>query len=294
MSDVKDEIDFEWVGVDVNNVQSNFYSQGVTNYNNGKNLTVPGGNTVENMHQYCIDWKQDSLTWSIDGKDLRTLDRKSTWNATSGRFDFPQTPSRIMLSLWPAGLPSNEKGTIDWAGGEIDWNSKYMQNGYYYARFSEVTVECYDAPSGTKKSGDKSYQYTDKRGTNDTVAITNKQVILGSLMGTGEKPGEAPKSGDAKPSQSVAMVPGGNPGGGNRAEETTAASGNQAQNTAGAVPTGGEGGDTVLGGGQSGFSQGGSSTGGSTGAASSIEPGLTRVAGSAAAIVIAVLGLCAL
>lgn len=30
MSDVKDEIDFEWVGIDVNDVQSNYYSQGVT------------------------------------------------------------------------------------------------------------------------------------------------------------------------------------------------------------------------------------------------------------------------
>lgn len=30
MSDVKDEIDFEWVGTDVSNVQSNYYSQGVT------------------------------------------------------------------------------------------------------------------------------------------------------------------------------------------------------------------------------------------------------------------------
>ena len=30
MSDVKDEIDFEWVGVDTGHVQSNYYSQGVT------------------------------------------------------------------------------------------------------------------------------------------------------------------------------------------------------------------------------------------------------------------------
>lgn len=30
MSDVKDEIDYEWVGVDTANVQSNYYSQGVT------------------------------------------------------------------------------------------------------------------------------------------------------------------------------------------------------------------------------------------------------------------------
>lgn len=30
MSDVKDEIDFEWIGTDINTVQSNYYSQGVT------------------------------------------------------------------------------------------------------------------------------------------------------------------------------------------------------------------------------------------------------------------------
>ena len=30
MSDVKDEIDFEFIGVDIENAQSNYYSQGVT------------------------------------------------------------------------------------------------------------------------------------------------------------------------------------------------------------------------------------------------------------------------
>jgi hypothetical protein len=251
---------------------------------------VSSGNTAETMHEYCLDWKPDSLTWSIDGNNMRTLDRKSTWNSTSNRFDYPQTPSRIMLSLWPAGLSSNEKGTIEWAGGEIDWNSPYMQNGYYFARFSEVSVQCYDPPSGAQKKGDKVYQYTDARGTNDTVAITNNQVILGSLMGTGEDPGEAPKSGSPQATQSVAMVPGGNPGGGNRAEATTAAA-PVAGSTEGASSGGGQvvGGDS-----QVGFSQGGSSSGSSTGAAASIEPGLGRVSGSALAIVVAILGLCAL
>jgi hypothetical protein len=257
---------------------------------NGDNLTVTGKSTVEDMHKYCIDWKQDTLTWSIDDKELRTLERKTTWNATSGRFDYPQTPSRMMLSLWPAGLPSNEKGTIDWAGGEIDWNSPYMQNGYYYARFSEVTVECYDPPAGVKKQGSKVYKYTDQRGTNDTVVISDKNVILGSLMGTGENPGDAPKSGDPKATQNVAMVPGGNIGGGNRAEETSAAAGPAPTDVASGnapAPT------QAVGGGQVGFSQnlGGSD---STGAGSSIEPGLNRVGGSAVAIVIAILGLCAL
>lgn len=283
MSDVKDEIDFEWIGVDTGHVQSNFYSQGVTVYTNGENLTVSSGNTVDNTHEYCIDWKEDTLTWSIDGDEKRTLERKSTWNSTSNRFDYPQTPARVMLSLWPAGLSTNDKGTVEWAGGEIDWHSQYMDNGYYYARFHEVTVECYDPPDGAQIKGKKTYKYTDKAGTNNTVAITDDSVILGSLLGTGEDPGEAAKSGDSTPTQSVAMVPGGNPGGGNRAEATTAAS--QATDGSSSQATDQvQGGDT-----QTTFNQGGSSSG--TGAGSSLEPGLGRMGGSVLAIVVAIMGL---
>jgi hypothetical protein len=289
MSDVKDEIDFEWVGVDPGHVQSNFYSQGVTNYNNGDNLTIPSGNAVATEHEYCLDWKQDTLDWYVDSKKLRTVERKTTWNATSGRFDYPQTPSRIMLSLWPAGLPSNEKGTIEWAGGEIDWNSPYMANGYYYAKFSEVTVECYDAPPAAKKQGSKFYKYTDARGTNDTVAIIDKQVVLGSLMGTGEKPGEAPKASDPKPTGSVAMVPGGNPGAGVRAEDNSVAPAQPASTGGVNAPSDG---DQIVGGdSQTSFVQGGGSGSGSTGAGSAVEPAM---GGSALAIVLAIVALCAL
>ena len=242
------------------------------------------------MHEYCIDWKEDTLTWSIDGNDLRTLNRKDTWNGTSGRFDYPQTPARVMLSLWPAGLPTNEKGTIDWAGGEIDWNSPYMQNGYYYARFQELTIDCYDAPDGTKSPGNKVYKYTDYAGTNNTVEITNDQVILGSLMGTGENPGEAPKSDDPKATQAdIANVPGGNVGGGNRAEQTSAgvvtAGGSSAQPTG---DSGSSGSGNVVG--STEFSQGGDSNSGSgsSSAASAIE---ARLAGSILAVVGAVFGV---
>ncbi|KAL5119377.1 putative glycosidase CRH2 [Pleosporales sp. CAS-2024a] len=297
MSDVKDEIDFEWVGADVSNVQSNFYSQGVTDYHNSANLSVAGGNTASTIHEYCIDWTQDKLTWSIDGNSMRTLNRKDTWNATANRFAYPQTPARVMLSLWPAGLPSNAKGTVEWAGGEIDWNSPYMQNGYYFARFQEVTVQCYDPPSGIQTPGNKVYQYTNEAATNNTVEITNNQVILGSLMGTGDNPGTAPKSGSPQPSATVAMVPGGNPGGGAMAQQSSGAN----QGASGASQTGSaggssSGGQTVGGSGNVGWSQGasGGSSASSTGAAASVEPGLGRIGGSALAIVVAIFGLCAL
>ncbi|KAF2841001.1 glycoside hydrolase family 16 protein [Patellaria atrata CBS 101060] len=222
MSDVKDEIDYEFVGVDINHAQTNFYSQGVTNYNNGDEHEAQ--NTVSNSYTYTIDWKPDSITWYIDDTEVRRLERSSTWNSTSNRFDYPQTPSRIMISLWPAGLPSNGEGTIEWAGGLIDWNSRYMQNGFYYARLEEVSVECYDPPRGANVSGSKSYIYTDYRGTNDTIAVTNKQVVLGSFYNSGEDPEDeeddqpSGTSSATRPTRTAQTIPG-VVGAGSRGEE---------------------------------------------------------------------------
>lgn len=248
-------------------------------------------------HDYCIDWKPEELTWQVDGKGVRTVKKSETWNATAGRFAYPQTPSRIMISLWPAGKKTNAKGTIDWAGGEIDWHSKYMlSGGYYAAGISSVKVDCYDPPDGTKKSGTKSYKYTDKAATNNTIELSNDFVILGSLDGSGENPGEASKTQSASQSTQTALqVPGGIIGGGARQEAPTAAANS------------GSGGNNNNNG-QSGSGSGGGSSGGTAGGDFSqglqppqsksfgvaVEPGLGKVGGSALAIVIAVLGLVAL
>lgn len=102
--------------------------------------------TQKNTHVYEIDWQPDQLTWSIDGNVMRTLKRSDTYNSTAKQYYYPQTPSRIMLSLWPAGLSSNGEGTIEWAGGLVNWdNTKLMQNGYYYAMFEDV-VSCITEP----------------------------------------------------------------------------------------------------------------------------------------------------
>lgn len=102
---------------------------------------MSASNTESTMHTYTIDWQPDSLTWSVDGKVLRTKNRNETYNSTTGQYHYPQSPSRIQLSLWPAGASSNAQGTIDWAGGAIDWNSPYMQNGYYYAMVKDIVSD---------------------------------------------------------------------------------------------------------------------------------------------------------
>ncbi|KAL3421441.1 glycosyl hydrolase family 16 [Phlyctema vagabunda] len=184
MSDVKDEIDYEFVGSELTTAQSNYYFQGITNYGNSGNITL--SDTFNNYHTYEINWTPDQITWSVDGQVGRTKKRSETWNATSNQWDFPQTPARVQLSIWPGGLASNAKGTIDWAGGEIDWNSQDIQsNGYDYAMFESVSVECFDASSAPGTNKKTSYTYKSDVGTNDTVVDGDKPTILKSLLGTG-------------------------------------------------------------------------------------------------------------
>ncbi|WEW58918.1 putative glycosidase CRH2 [Emydomyces testavorans] len=211
LSDVKDEIDFEFIGVDLNTAQTNYYFQGITDYTNGKNASA--SDTFSKFHTYEIDWTPDSITWSIDGTPVRVKKRSETFNTTSNQYAYPQTPARVQLSLWPAGLPSNGEGTINWAGGLVDWNYEDVKNhGYYYAIFDEVTIQCYDPPKNAKVEGSKSYIFTDAKGTEDTVKITDKDTALKSFLGNGRNmSADYPSpSGTQKPSQTsdIAVVPG--------------------------------------------------------------------------------------
>lgn len=181
---------------------------------------MDGPSTYDEFHTYTIDWTQDSITWYIDGKPVRTRLRKDTWNATSKSYDYPQTPSRIQLSLWPGGLASNAEGTIKWAGGLIDWNSQDIKDtGYYYVTVKDITIECYDPPSGAKIEGKKSYIIGDESGLESSVIITDKDYVLKSFLGSGtdmEKDlpaSTAYSSGSSEPTEVVETIPG-NTGGG--------------------------------------------------------------------------------
>jgi beta-glucanase (GH16 family) len=265
MSDAKDEIDFEFVGVDTQHVQSNYYFQGFPNYDHELNLTA--SNTESTAHTYTVDWSPDELNWLVDGKVLRTLKKSDTWNATANAWAYPQTPARIELSLWPAGLASNGDGTVDWAGGLVDWSSPYMQNGYYYAMFKDITVECYSPPSGANIKGSVSYEYTSTAVTNNTVEMIDDMVVLKSLLASGDNPDYNP-SGSAVPSSTPESVPGVS-GGGVRGEGSGTDSSSSASASA-ASSTGG-------------FSQG---TGSGSSSGSKLQP--ERVGGSVLAILVAV------
>lgn len=120
----------------------------------------------------------------------------------------------MQLSLWPAGLASNGIGTVDWAGGLVDWNSADIQaNGYYYASFQSVTISCYNATSAPGTNTGNSYTYNNVAGTNDTVVDGTENTILSSFLATGTNMtlGAVQSSGTSsgsKPSSTVETVPG--------------------------------------------------------------------------------------
>ena len=177
-----------------------------------------GSDTFSEYHTYTIDWKPDQLDWYVNGTIQRTLKKSDTFNKTDNQYHYPQTPARVQLSLWPAGISKNGQGTVNWAGGLIDWNAQDVkENGYYYSMFKEVDIQCYQAPSDAAYvSGKTSYVYNDRNGIENSVAITGNNTVLKSLLGTGtdmdkDYPNSKPsgtKSASAAATSEVATIPG--------------------------------------------------------------------------------------
>ncbi|KAI0427366.1 glycoside hydrolase family 16 protein [Xylaria sp. FL1042] len=209
LSDVKDEIDYEFVGTELDIAQTNFYFQGIPNYHNSGNITGLS-NTNTDWHEYEIRWTPDKIEWYVDGELGRTQLKSDTWNDTANQWDFPQTPARVQLSIWPGGAASNGQGTIDWAGGPIDWDSDAIkQDKYYYSTVSEVSIECYKTDSAPGTNSGKSYTYNNWLGTNNTVVDGDKNTVLKSLLGSGlDMDADYPSSTGTAAQTSMEVVPG--------------------------------------------------------------------------------------
>jgi hypothetical protein len=91
-----------------------------------------------------------------------------------------------VYSIWPAGIESSAPGTVEWAGGMIDWDDPdYVAAGQFYAMVQSVTVLC--APPQQQGVNLTSYVYS----SNQTVAeplisYTNRSTHLkGSAVSVG-------------------------------------------------------------------------------------------------------------
>lgn len=156
-SDDLDEIDWEWLGGDTTQVQTNYFSKGdTTTYDRGGFSGV--GNPQAEFHTYTIDWTAEKLDWIIDGTVVRTL----KYSDAKGGASYPQTPMQIKLGTWVAGRKDAPEGTVQWAGGYTDF-AQAPFNGYY----KSVTVQ--DYMNGAKSAGQ--YVYGDMTGTYESIKI---------------------------------------------------------------------------------------------------------------------------
>lgn len=91
-----DEIDIEFLGKDTTGLQFNYYTKGVGGHEFYYALGFDG---AEDFHEYAFDWRQDSITWYVDGKPV--------YRATE---NIPATPTQIMANVW------NCMGVEEWSG----------------------------------------------------------------------------------------------------------------------------------------------------------------------------------
>ncbi|QNP97353.1 YALIA101S01e20186g1_1 [Yarrowia lipolytica] len=154
-SDDLDEIDLEWLGGDNTQVQTNFFVKGNTDtYDRGQFHGI--GNPTGQFHTYVIEWTSEQITWTINGQVVRTL-LSNDWHG------FPQSPMNIRMGVWAGGDPTNNPGTIQWAGGETNY-----QTGPYPMLIKSVNVEDYS-------TGD-AYEYSDRSGTWQSIKAQNGEV----------------------------------------------------------------------------------------------------------------------
>jgi Glycosyl hydrolases family 16 len=154
-SDDLDEVDWEWIGGNSTHVQTNYFGKGnTTSFDRAIWYTVD--NPQDNWHNYTTNWTPDRLEWYIDGQLIRTLE----YADANGGHNFPQTPCDVRLGIWAGGDPKNPNGTIEWAGGEINYDDTP-----YTMTVKSVRVT--DSSRGTQ------YLYGDKTGSYQSIKTLN-------------------------------------------------------------------------------------------------------------------------
>jgi beta-glucanase (GH16 family) len=180
-SDDLDEIDWEWLGGDTAQVQTNYFSKGdTTTYDRGG--YSPAANPQTAWHTYTIDWTPEKVDWIIDGKTVRTL----TYAAAKGGSTFPQTPMQIKLGTWVGGAKSAPKGTVEWAGGYANFAQAPFV-GYY------KSIKITDYSNGV--TGAKSYSYADQTGTYKSIKVSTEGGVAEAVNVTSSATESSTKTG---------------------------------------------------------------------------------------------------
>lgn len=217
MSCDKDEIDWELVGNDVTQIQSNYFSKGnETTYDRGGKHAV--SDPVGTEHTYSLEWTRSKIDWIIDGVTVRTAKAS---DAKDG-YGFPQTPAQVKAGIWVGGNGKANNYQLEWAGGKADF-SKAPFNAYV-KRVKIVDYAGGDSPSPNKVD---SYTYGDRSGSLESIQFSPKgSGNVGGVSDSHNKAVQAEESSSSSASSASASASASSTGSASKSSTTVAASSN--------------------------------------------------------------------
>jgi beta-glucanase (GH16 family) len=156
-----DEIDWEWLGGDNAQVQTNYFGKGdTTTYDRG--MFHPVASPLGVPHKYTIDWTPARIQWMIDDVVVRTLNYADAKGGTR----YPQTPMEVKLGTWCAGGTKSSPGTVQWAGGYTNF-----KEAPFNAWYKSVVVIDYAGGSSPCTQDVQQYAYGDRSGSYQSIQI---------------------------------------------------------------------------------------------------------------------------
>ncbi|EGF80509.1 hypothetical protein BATDEDRAFT_25147 [Batrachochytrium dendrobatidis JAM81] len=138
----QDEIDWEVVGKHPEHPEYNVFTGKSSNMERGAHGgAVSGTITVNEFHDFTIDWRSDRIEWGVDGNVMKTLIKTQSFAALPGslkpgEFWYPETPSRVQVSVWDGSMGDQRR----WAGGPIPWGNRQKITVPY----EWIEIQCYD------------------------------------------------------------------------------------------------------------------------------------------------------
>lgn len=154
LSDDRDEVDWEMMGGNATYAESNYFGKGNDTTFDRADYHLANSDLRDNFHNYTTHWTQSELQWWLDGNLVRTLQ----YGDALGGANYPQTPMTVRLGIWAGGDPSEQQGTIDWAGGVTNYD-----DGPFTMYVQSATVN--DFSSG------KQYEYNGHSGSFQSIKI---------------------------------------------------------------------------------------------------------------------------
>jgi Glycosyl hydrolases family 16 len=181
ISDCLDEIDFEWLGGDNDQVQSNYFGKGITTaYNRG--AFHGATNNHDQFHTYTVDWTSDRIVWQVDGVTVRV---QTAASADAGQY--PQTPMQVRMGVWAGGDSSNPPGTISWAGGQTDYSAgpftMYVKS-VKVTDYSTGSQYTYSGSAGTWQSINSQGGRVNPQGDGTPVSTADAPAITSAVSGS--------------------------------------------------------------------------------------------------------------